>query len=218
VRTLARASGINRGTTYDILKSLKDRGLVSYYHKATKQFFVAEDPSVLRRTVAEHMETLKQASLHLDHLVPELKGMINRAGQKPVVKYYEGFPGVKFVLSEVLDVSGQSPEKKYCVFSSAAIREYLYRAFPDFTKVRIRKKISIRSIGLGHAGTPAKLAEKKSLNAKQSASTYILVYPGKVAMISVSAAKEPLALIVEDGALCATLQQLFDFMWQALPS
>ena len=44
VRTLAQVSGINRGTTYDILKSLIAQGLVSYYNKAAHQYFTAESP------------------------------------------------------------------------------------------------------------------------------------------------------------------------------
>ena len=47
VRKIAEKSGINRGTSYDVLKNLRTLGLVTYYHKATKQFFVAEDPHKL---------------------------------------------------------------------------------------------------------------------------------------------------------------------------
>src|SRR5262249_33487371 len=135
---------------------------------------------------------------------------------KPIVKYYEGFAGLKTVLLDVLETTALAKEKKYCVFSSAAIREYIYKAFPDFTKQRIKKKIHIKSIGIGHKGSEAALAEKRSLNVKKSSPTYILIYPGKVAMVSATKSKDPLALIIEDEALSATQQQLFDFIWVAL--
>jgi len=216
VRTLAQASGINRGTTYDILKSLKENGLVSYYHKDTKQFFVAEDPSALNKNLEHRIDNLEEVREHLSNAIPELKSLFNEAGEKPVVKYYEGFGGIKTVLCDVLETAEQSKEKLYYVFSSDAIREYLYKAFPSFTKERIRKKIKVKSVGVGHKGTVAELSEKKSLNAKKSSPTYILNYPGKVAMISVNSAKKPLALIIEDEALFITQHQLFDFIWQAL--
>ena len=218
VRTLAKASGINRGTTYDILKSLKQNGLVSYYHKDTKQFFVSEDPSALHKTLEQRIENLKEVKQSLTKVIPELKSLFNEAGDKPVVKFYEGFQGVKFVLSNVLDVTESSIGKIYYVFSSAAIRDYLYKdkAFPNFTKERIKRKIKVKAIGLGHKGTVAELSEKKSLNTKKSSPTYILIYPGRVAMISVNSAKQPLALIIEDEALFATQKQLFEFIWQAL--
>ena len=215
VRTLAKASEINRGTTYDILKSLKESGLVSFYHKDTKQFFVTEDPSVLNNALEQRMEKLEDVKKKLIQVIPELKSLFNKAN-KPVVKYYEGFNGVRVVLSDVLEITQSFSEKIYYVFSSAAIREYLYKAFPNFTKERIRRKIKVKAIGLGHKGTVAELSEKKSLNAKNSSPTYILIYPGKVAMISVNSSKQPLALIIEDEALSVTQQQLFDFIWQSL--
>jgi len=216
VRTLAQVSKINRGTAYDILKSLQKNGLASYYHKDTKQFFVAEDPSTLNKNLEDRIDSLAQMRGNLANVIPELKSLFNAASDKPVVKYYEGFFGVKTILSDVLETTGASKEKRYCVFSSDAIREYLYEAFPNFTKERIRKKIHVKAIGVGHKGTKAPLAEKKSLDAKKSSPTYILIYPGKVAMISVNLTKQPLALIIEDEALCATQKQIFEFIWQSL--
>ena len=216
VRTLAQVSGINRGTTYDILKSLKENSLISFYHKDTRQFFVAEDPSALHKNLEHRIDNLEEVREHLTSVIPELKSLFSDSGEKPVVKYYEGYSGVKTVLSDVLGTTGLSKEKLYYVFSSEAIREYLYKAFPNFTKERIRKKIKVKAIGVGHKGTVAQLAEKKSLNAKKSSPTYILIYPGKVAMISINSLKQPLALIIEDEALFVTQQQVFDFIWNSL--
>lgn len=215
VRTLAQSSKINRGTTYDILKSLQKNNLVSYYHKNTKQFFVAEDPSTLDKTLEARMEKLQEVKKSLGQVIPELKSLFNRV-DKPVVKYYEGPQGVKTVLSDVLETSTAAKEKLYYVFSSAAIREYLYKAFPDFTKRRIAKKIHVSVIALGHKGTLAKLSQKKSLGGQKSSPTYILLYAGKVAMISVNAYKQPISLIIEDQALFSTQLQLFNFIWNNL--
>lgn len=46
-REIAIKSAVNRGTTYDILKSLIQLGIVSYFNKETKQYFVAEQPEKL---------------------------------------------------------------------------------------------------------------------------------------------------------------------------
>ncbi|MFA6304145.1 MAG: helix-turn-helix domain-containing protein [Patescibacteria group bacterium] len=216
VRSLAKVSGINRGTTYDILKSLKDSGLVSYYHKATKQFFVAEDPSALNKALEQRMDKLQEVKKNLSQVIPELKSLFDSSGDKPVVKYYEGLGGVKTVLADVLETTASAPEKLYYVFSSAAIRDYVYRAWPAFTKERIKKNIQVKVIALGHKGTLAALSEKKSLNTDKSSPTYILIYPGKVAMVSVNNTKQPLGLIIEDEALYQTQLQLFNFIWNIL--
>ena len=47
VREIAAKSKVNRGTSYDILKSLIALGIVSYYNKESKQYFIAEQPEKL---------------------------------------------------------------------------------------------------------------------------------------------------------------------------
>lgn len=215
VRMLAQLAKINRGTTYDILKSLQKEGLVSYYHKATKQFFVAEDPSLLYGALEKRMNALENVKKDFGRIIPELKSLFNNA-DKPVVTFYEGFSGVKTVLADVLEVMALQKEKLYYVFSSKDIRNYLHTASPRFTQQRIAKKINVKVIALGHQGTVAKFSERKSLSGKKSFPTYILIYAGKVAMISVNAQKQPLALIIKDPALFATERQLFEFMWESL--
>lgn len=214
VRSLAEKSGINRGTTYDILKNLKESGLVSYYHKATKQYFIAEDPKKLHSAVDQKLQNLKEVKDKVSQIIPNLKSLYDKAGGKPVVKYYEGHQGIKTILSDVLETMDHLSEKEYLVFSSSTIKNNLYKAFPNFTKQRINKRIKVKVIAVGHGGTSAEYAEIKSLSKKEGSPTYIIIYNHKVAMISLSVNNEPRGIIVEDQALAATQKQLFNFIWQ----
>lgn len=216
VRTLATLAGINRGTTYDILKSLQKLGLVSYYHKATKQYFLAEDPSKLLAATEEKIRSLNEIKESIKELIPELKSLQASSKSKPVVKYYESYQGVKTILTDVLETVAQAAEKQYYVFSSSSLRPYLYKAFPRFTSQRIKKGIKVEAVAVGSGGEEAKLSARKWLTQKEGSPTYILIYAGKVAMISVNQNKEPLGLIIEDQALYQTQLQLFQFIWQAL--
>jgi sugar-specific transcriptional regulator TrmB len=122
VRGLTAKSGINRGTTYDILKNLKDLGLVSYYHKATKQYFIAEDPNKLNGAIDKKLADLAEVKEKVSRLIPSLQSIYDKAGEKPVVKYYEGNLGVKIILADVLETVGQVNNKEYLVFSSSTIK------------------------------------------------------------------------------------------------
>ena len=216
VRKLAEKSGLNRGTAYDILKSLKEIGLVSYYHKETKQFFAAEDPIRLLDALEKKSQNLVEVKSKLLEVIPQLKSLQGKSGDKPVVKYYEGNQGIKSILSDVLETVQAADQKTYCVFSSSAIRKYLYQAFPNFTKQRVKKGLAVKVIAMGHPGTKAELAEFKSLTAKEGPPTYTLIYSGKVAMISVNSKNEPLGLIIEDRSIFETQKQLFNYIWQTL--
>ena len=214
VRKLAKASDINRGTAYDILKSLRSLGLVSYYHKETKQLFVAEDPEKITDVLQEKEESLNQVKKNIVDVIPALKSIYNKSGEKPVVKYYDGKNGIKTILKDVLFTVGQSKDKTYYVFSSSSIRPYMHQAFPDFTDERIKNKIAVHVVAIGHHGTKAKFSERRVLNQKEGLPTYILIYNGKVAMISVNEEKKLLGLIIQDKALFETQLQLFKFIWK----
>lgn len=225
VRSLAEKSGINRGTTYDVLKNLKELGLISYYHKATRQFFIAEDPSKLQHLLNQKLQNLKRIKDQVNQIVPQLKSLYDKSGEKSVVKYYENHLGIKIILTDVLEVVDELKEKEYLVFSSSAIKDRLYKAFPNFTKQRINKKIKVKVIAVGHQGTVAEYAEIKSLTKKEDSPcfavgagspTYILIYGDKVAMISINSKNEPLGIIIEDLALAETQKLLFNYIWQTI--
>ena len=47
IRDVATKAGINRGTTYETLKQLATRGIVSYFPRGKRRVFQAEDPERL---------------------------------------------------------------------------------------------------------------------------------------------------------------------------
>ena len=47
IRDVAAKAGINRGTTYETLKQLATKGIVSYFPKGRRRVFQAEDPERL---------------------------------------------------------------------------------------------------------------------------------------------------------------------------
>ncbi len=217
VRKIAAAAEVNRGTTYDILKALMEQGLVSYYHQAKKQYFVAESPERLLSVVDNRVEALGAAKHEIAASLPELNSMFSKAGEKPVVKYYEGLVGVRRILEDVLETVAASQEKTYSVYSSANIREVIYKAFPDFTKRRIDGRISVRVISLGSGGGEAALSERRWLTRVDGAPAYILIYGGKTAMISLAADGEPRGVMLEDPGTSATERLLFEGLWSKLP-
>ena len=216
VRQVADSSGINRGTTYDILKSLIDLGLVSYYHKDKKQYFIAEDPEKIKDAIDDKKEELEKTKTEIDKIIPELKSIYNKAGEKPVVKFYEGYAGIKFVLQDLLKSLQRSEEKEYYVYSSSTIKEYLYNVYPEFSQDRFKQGVSVKEISIGPGGETRGLDTRKWLTRKESAPSYTLIYDGKVAMISVDASNKPIGVIIEDTNIYQTQKMIFEFSWSKL--
>ncbi|MAF14015.1 MAG: transcriptional regulator [Parcubacteria group bacterium] len=216
VRKIAEIADINRGTTYDILKSLIEQGLISYYHKDKKQYFIAEDPEKLKDTLDRKKQELEKTKKSVDQIIPELKSIYNKAGAKPVAKFYDGYSGIKLILQDVISSSNEIAEKEYYVFSSSAIKDYLYNVYPEFSDDRIKKGIKVKVISIGPGGETRGLDERKWLTKKESAPTYIIIYSDKLAMISVDDNQKPIGVIIEDKNIYQTQKMTFEFIWGKL--
>ncbi|MBU1038855.1 TrmB family transcriptional regulator [Patescibacteria group bacterium] len=217
VRKVALEAGVNRGTTYDILKSLQEQGLVSYFHEEKRQYFIAEDPKALVDCLDNKKIKMDNLRTDLVALLPELKSIQYVMEERPVVKFYEGSQGVRTILQDVLDVMSTSQIAEYYVFSSADVKKYIYQAYPTFTEERIHLGIKVQAISLGSGGEETELSKRKWLPTNNSAPTYTLIYAGKVAMISINnEKKQPHGVIIEDKSLYQTQQMIFDSLWNKI--
>ena len=215
VRKLAEISEINRGTAYDILKSLQDKGIVSYYNKDTKQYFVAENPEKLHDLVKKQQDELSSVDSQLEKMISELHALHNKGGDRPVARYYEKTE-INKILEDVLATCEESEEKLYRIYSAEGMREYLYESFPTFSDVRIAKGINVKVIAIGEGGELRGLDERKWIKTNEETKTYIIIYPGKTAYISLNTKSEPIGVVIENNGVCKTQKLIFDNLWSSL--
>ncbi|MFA6306707.1 MAG: helix-turn-helix domain-containing protein [Patescibacteria group bacterium] len=217
VRNLASLTNLNRGTTYDILKKLQEAGLVSFFHKNTRQHFVAEDPEKILKLLADRADELKNAGEKIKELIPELKSLQEKGGNKPVTKFYEGKAGIKFILDDILNSAKELEVKEYYVYSAAGVREDVYGAYPDFNKKRIKSKIKVNTISLSSGGGTYGLDERKWLKTDRESEdnmTYILIYADKCAFISRDSRNNPVGVIIENEMIYQTQKTIFLQLWK----
>lgn len=218
IRDIAAASGINRGTTYEQLKTLRTMSLVTYFPMGKRKFFCAESPDVLLRLAVEKKEVLNRAvsTLEID-ILPDLKKLIPQSNTTGVF-HYEGDEGIEYVLRDILQTVSSTEGKDYCVYSSRQIRKYLYRPFPGFTRARVQKGIKVRVIAIGEGGEDAPLAERKWLSAGDvnNEASYVAIYGTKCAMISLLRGDYPTAVILDSAAIATALKLSFDALWAHL--
>lgn len=215
VRKLADYTELNRGTAYDSLKWLQAQGLVSFYDKESKQYFVAENPDTLQELVRHQEMDLKDVKRQLEGIVPELQALYNKGGERPVARYFEANE-LKKILEDVLTSCEASPEKMYRIYSVEGLRKHLYKDFPTFSDVRIGKGIAVKAVAIGEGGALRGLDERKWLKTIAKTPTYIFIYPGKTAYISLNAQKEPVGVVIENEGVCETQKQIFDSLWNLL--
>ena len=216
VRKIAEAADINRGTAYDILRALINLGLISYYHKDKKQYFIAEDPEKLKSTLDQKQNDLEKVRQEIDQIIPELRSIYNKAGTKPVVKFYEGYSGIKIILQDVIHVLADVVDKQYYVYSSSSIKEYLYGVYPEFSDERIAAGIAVKVISIGPGGEMRGLDQRKWLTKKESSPTYTILYKGKMSIISVDQHSKPIGVMIEDANIYEAQKMVFESLWKSL--
>jgi len=216
VRSLVDLTGLNRGTVYDVLKRLQEMGLVSYYHQETKQKFVAEPADRLSILLLQKEEELKRAKNEINELIPQLKSMRDKSDLKPATKLYEGKRGVRIILEDVLSCLEELDKKEYYVYSAKNSSEDLKKAYPDFTKARIKKKIKVKAISLAQGGKTSGLDERRWLGTDDKSGTFIIIYADKCAFISRDSQGVPVGVIIENKMIYETQKKVFLQLWNFL--
>lgn len=215
VRNLAKKTEFNRGTVYDSLKWLKDVGVVNYYEKEAKQFFVAEDPDKLYDLVNKQAEQLQEVNKKMKDVVLELKSVYDTGGQRPVARYYEKGE-IRKILEQVLQRCEETQDLEYRVYSDISIRDYLYEGFESFSDARIAKGIKVKAIAIGGGGELRGLDERKWLDIKKDSPTYIIIYPGSTAYISLNPHGDLVGVVIENDGVYQTQKGIFDALWKTL--
>lgn len=213
VRDLADHCNLNRGTTYDSLNWLREKNVVGFFNKKKKRHFVAKNPEKLQDITEQKKEKLQRVDMELEGLIPELQALRN-SGETPVARYYEK-EEIADILKDVLKTCTKE-EKEYRIYSAEGVREYLYEDFPDFSDCRIEKGIKVKAISVGEGGELRGLDERKWIEEKAEVPTYIIIYPGKTAYISLDAKDKPVGVVINNKGVYQTQRLVFDQLWDRL--
>lgn len=217
IRTLAEKTGINRGTVYDILEALSQRGFIEIEKRGSRRKFLVKSPEELLNSLEKQQRDLENHKKKVEDVMPQLLSFYAKQGGRPSVEYFDDDEGIKRILEDVLDtVSKSTHTKEYYVYSSRPVRQYLYRLFPNFTKQRIKKRLTTKVIALGEGGDPKnlQLAQRKWI--AKDTPAYILIYGPKVALISVADDNVPFGVIIHDEKIAETQKIIFEELFLRL--
>ena len=121
---IANHCKISRPNIYDILKRLKEKGLVSAIIKKRKRFFKPACPERL-------LEMIKEKEKDFLEILPELNKIYEEKKSKPVVEIFEGIEGLKTISQDMVK------EKATIWIYQGAEKKYLENKIPEFFMKRI---------------------------------------------------------------------------------
>jgi sugar-specific transcriptional regulator TrmB len=208
VQDIAKKAGTYRTYTYEILKSLKEKGLVSYVIKSGKQYFEVARPEKL-------LNILKEKEQKIQKLMPHLETLYKSAVEKPKIEIYEGKEGIKTVIDDLIKT-----KKDIVVYGSTRKQlSLLHFYFPHYIQGRVKARIRIKVLTEKSKETTElkkrdniELRETRFFPGNLEPPTATNIYGSKVAILSLE--KELLAILIESEPIARTQKMIFDLLWQ----
>ena len=200
VQKIANFAGLNRTSAYDILKSLEQKGFVSYTIGSGKKVYQATQPNKLLGILKERESLVKK-------ILPELNSLSESVGKRPNVEVYVGKEGLKTIFENILKESNSF----LCIASKAHLVRLFKYYFPHFVDTRIKKGIKVKIIC--ESQPIDKTASYKLIKQKIKTATWL--YNGKIAMVSLEE-REPIGILIDEKNFYETHKMIFDLLWENL--
>lgn len=131
VQDIARKAKVSRVTTYAVIESLTERGLMSSVQKGKKTNYTAESPERLVSFVQSRMKEMESTLKEVEHGIADLR--LLQRGEKPVVKIFEGSEGIRAILD---DIKTSNPPMIYEFGNVDAIKNI----FPQLEAIKPHKQ------------------------------------------------------------------------------
>jgi sugar-specific transcriptional regulator TrmB len=207
VTRLSHKSKINRITTYHILSSLSNKGLVTSITKDKIQNFQAVDPKRL-------IKILKEKQEKIESILPELENLKKSVGKRPSVELFEGPKGISTLLDDTLNTKNE-----ILSYGNYEITKRLleYQSL-HFKKVRINKKIKLKAVvnkiedEFTKSSQWQKLTEVRIFKSLESISTFVHIYGNKISILTLE--KEIIGIIIDNEEIANMHRFFFDMLWK----
>ena len=210
---IAKKSGIKRATVYRIVELLKEKGLISTYHKKAITFFYAENPKAIKEKIANNLKVI-------DEILPGLSSLTNLIDRKPKIRYYEGIEELRELLMETIKYSG----KEIASWSAGESVKIYGEDFweKEYIAVRMKRKIPIRliyaNVPMGHKHQASGKTQLRQVRIEKSSK---FVFGVQIKLFgdrfsAFIADKEAMGIMIESKKTFDTLKSIFEVHWEAL--
>lgn len=210
VQAIAEKAQIERTNTYDSIKALVEKRLMSITTSGKKHLFVAESPESLERILDDKKAELKR-------LLPELRSIYNVSEVKPRIRFYPGAEGFKTVYADTLTCHSKEMWGIFAMkdFIEIAGRDFLERMVAGRVKRGINLKVirsKEREVPGLHEASKEELRELKFAPKGMIFPISTFVYDNKV--IYLSSKKETFGMIIESNDIAQAHKNYFEALWQ----
>jgi len=215
ISRIAKKSGINRTTIYDIIPDLVRDGYVKRIFGVKTETFRAEPPEKIPLILDKKIRAIKEQTLKAQKLIDQLNLLASKQPGKPRISIFEGKEGIRSLYDDTLLT--KEPIKS---FGSSEVLEKFDKEFlNDYYRRRAEKKVFIEAI-LGDYPTAhdyqkkdkelyreIRIVPRETMDIKPE----VYIYENKAAFFSFD---EKFAVLIESADIAEALKKLHALAWE----
>lgn len=222
VQEIAKKAGVNRATTYVMIESLTQKGLMSSFEKGKKRYFNAEEPERLFNIIKSQEREIKEQEAMIKKIMPDLSAIYAVSEHKPRVRFFEGMEGVQNIQDDILE------SKTNYIDAALDIDEYRKhfsdQDFAEYRKEIMKRKIKQRIMFTTQGPPPDAMAEKEKFTGtldykyipKQDFNFpgELTIYANRVALYTTKG--KVIGVIIDSPEINQMIKAFYDITWKCM--
>lgn len=210
ITDLAMKVNMPRTSVQSIIEDMHKRGLMNFYTKRKRRYWIAENPEKLLLIQKE-----REASLRA--IMPELQSKRFAHGGRPIVRVFNGLEEIKLIMDDIITTQHHilgivSWDDLRDFFGAEYMDDFVERRYKHFLKIRLITPNTPASQELKKQDE-LQLRYTKFLSKNIVIHNSTFIYANTYAIISLNK-RRPVGIIMEDPDIVHTATVLFESLWQ----
>ncbi len=212
---ILKKSGLNSGKIYEILESLKVKGLLSESLINNIKYFTAAPPSQILEYIKDKKEELEQEESIVKSSIPELEKLRNLTSKETKSITYTGLRGIKTAADEAFN-SMKANEDIFAMGVTELKDEKFNKFWERWQTLRINRKIPQKMIfsersQYYHKFTKSKYTQTKVLTGITPVTVDIF---GEDKTLILNYGDFPSCILIYDKETAQSFRQFFKQLWK----
>ena len=205
IQKIAIKAKISRPTTYEIVKALKEKGLISESKNKKKKYFTAESPDKLLGILRIEKKEVEEKEREFLRIISALKSKYY-LGDKKEIKVYKDKAGLENIFDDLLNTQNK---KIYVLVNNEKIWPIKDRQI-IYNKIKKRLgKLEIKELTNDKPFSGDNL-ERKSLKQKISPFSGVVIIYDKVIILP---EKKSIGILIKNKLVVDLIKSFFKYLW-----
>jgi len=205
---LAKATNTNRTFTYNVLQSLINKGIVSYFIKNKKRFYTIADPNNL-------LSSIKEKEKIANELVKDIKKFKTKEKVTQKVEIYEGNEALRMLHEEMI----KAKDPKVLNSTGLIFRHLKYSAYHIIKDVSERPNSKVIAIQAAKKTKLVQYFKKSKIKfLPEECNNYATTFLFDNKLIFQIVKDKPFLVKIENKEIFEGYSKLFDLLWEKLES